>query len=146
MAQTIQQALQEASLYNDDLQYRFVQLPAKAITLAAGIIAEAGNPFMALLVDKDEVTLMIEQEDFEHFQKRLRDATMSDIVYRLITFDVELEPTLVGFMAHISTALAEAKISILPFAAYTRDHLFVAEADFDKAMTILKQLQQADQL
>lgn len=143
MSQTIQQALQQATLYSDDLSYRFVRLPAKAIMLAAGIVAEAAHPFMALLVDKDEVTLMIEQEDYEYFHKRLRDATTSTIVYRLITLDIELEPTLVGFMAHISAALAAADISILPFAAYSRDHLFVAEADFERAMSILEQLQTA---
>lgn len=140
MVQTLEQALQDAVLYSDDYIYRFVKLPVNAITAAAGVIAQAGNPFSALLLDKDEVTLMIEDEDFEEFKKRLLDHEVSDIRYRLITFDVELEPNLIGFMAHISTALANAHISLMPFAAYSRDHIFVNEADFDKAITILENL------
>lgn len=140
MAQTIEQALATATLYSDDYLYRFVKLPINAVTAAAGVIAEAGNPFSALLFDKDELTLMIEDEDFEHFKKRLPGHVVSEIRYRLITFDVELEPTLIGFIAHISAALAEAQISIMPFAAYSRDHIFVSEADFERAMTILNAL------
>ena len=140
MVQTLEQALQDAVLYSDDYLYRFVKLPVNAITAAAGVVAQAGNPFSALLLDKDEVTLMIEDEDFEEFKKRLLDHEVSDVRYRLITFDIELEPTLIGFMAHISTALAKANISLMPFAAYSRDHIFVNEVDFDKAITILENL------
>lgn len=140
MVQTLEQALQDAVLYSDDYLYRFVKLPVNAITAAAGVVAQAGNPFSALLLDKDEVTLMIEDEDFEEFKKRLLDHEVSDVRYRLITFDIELEPTLIGFMAHISTALANANISLMPFAAYSRDHIFVNEVDFDKAITILENL------
>ena len=140
MVQTVKQALKDAPLYSDDYIYRFVKLPINAITAAAGVIAQAGNPFSALLLDKDEVTLMIEDEDFEQFKKRLIDHEISSVKYRLITFDLELEPTLVGFMAYVSTSLADAGISLMPFAAYSRDHIFVNEDDFDKAMTILENL------
>lgn len=140
MGQTIAEALQAATLYSDEYIYRFIKLPKNGITAAAGVIAQAGNPFSALLLDKDEITLMLEDEDFEQFKKRLIDHDVSEIGYRLITFDVELEPTLVGFMAHISTALAEAGISLMPFAAYSRDHIFVSEAQFEQAMTILEAL------
>lgn len=140
MPQTVDDALKQAELYSDDYLYRFVKLPNNAITATAGVVAEAGNPFTALLIDKDEVTLMLEEEDFEQYKKRLLNHEVSETKYRLITFDVELESSLVGFMARISLVLAEAGISMMPFAAYTRDHLFVAEADFEKAMTTLNNL------
>ena len=141
MDQTIQKAISDADLYTDDLLYRFIQLPSNAITVAAGIIAEAGNPFCALLVDKDEVTLMLPEEACNEFQNRLKLATISDIKYRLITFDVILEPTLIGFMAHITKALGESNISVMPFAAFSRDHIFVADINFEKALSTLKSLQ-----
>ena len=141
MAQTVQQALTNAKLYSDELPYRFIALPSNAITVAAGIIAEASVPFSALLIDKDEVTLMIPDEVCDEFKNRLKYATVSDTIYRLITFDIVLESTLVGFMAHITQALADANISVMPFAAYSRDHIFVSEADYDKAVTTLKALQ-----
>ena len=145
MPQTLEEALQNAVLYSDDYIYRFVKLPVNAITAAAGVIAQAGNPFSALLLDKDEVTLMIEDEDFHEFKKRLLDHEVSDIGYRLITFDIELEPTLIGFMAQVSTTLASENISLMPFAAYSRDHIFVSEVDFDRAITILENLKTSSQ-
>src|SRR5688572_15349131 len=129
MAQTIQEALNAAILYSDDFLYRFVSLPPNAIVVAASVVAEAANPFIALLVDKDEVTLMLEEEDYEEYKKRFLGHKVSEARYRLITFDVELEPTLIGFMAKISAALAAARITIMPFAAFSRDHLFVQESD-----------------
>lgn len=140
-AQTVADALQNAELYSDDYLYCFIRLPPNAVIAAASVVAEANNPFTALLVDKDEVTLMLEEEDYHEYQRRLLGAEVSETRYRLITFDVELEPTLVGFMAAISTALAEARISLMPFAAYTRDHIFVSVDDFEKALTILRRLQ-----
>lgn len=140
-AQTVAEALQNAELYSDEYLYRFIKLPANAVVAAASVVAEANNPFTALLVDKDEVTLMLEEEDYHEYRRRFLDAEVSEIRYRLITFDVELAPTLVGFMAAVSRALAEAGISLMPFAAYTRDHIFVSEADYEEALVILRGLQ-----
>jgi hypothetical protein len=140
MAQTIQEALNAAVLYSDDYQYRFISLPPNAIVVAASVVAEAANPFIALLIDKDEVTLMLEEEDYQEYKKRFLGHKVSETRYRLITFDVELEATLLGFMAKISTALAAAQITIMPFAAFSRDHLFVQESDFDKAIAVLEGL------
>jgi hypothetical protein len=140
MPQTVEQALKAAQLYSDNIEYRLIHLPPNAITAAAGVIAEIGEPFAALIVDKDEVTLVIPAEAVEVFARRLRDHRLSDSTYRLITFDLELEPTLTGFIARIATALAEAQIPILPFAAFSRDHLLVPSTQFDAAWAALTAL------
>ena len=63
------------------------------------------------------------------------------INYRLFTFDdVVMDPSLVGFMAAVTKVLAESDISVLPYAAYSTDHLFVSESDADKTKTILEGL------
>jgi len=62
-------------------------------------------------------------------------------VYRLITFDLELDMSLVGFMALVSNALAEAGISILPLAAFARDHLLVKSNQIESALATLRHLQ-----
>lgn len=141
MAQTVESALKQARLVTDHQDYSLIQLPSTAIMAAAGVVAEIGEAFCALLVDAAEVTLMIPAEAVPDFQKRLPGHVVSPLMYRLITFDVTLEPELVGFMARISAALAEAGISLLPYAAYTRDHIFVAAADFDRALAALGKLQ-----
>ena len=141
MTQAADQILGNVELYSDGMAYRILQLPANAITLAAGIVAEASLPFSALIADKDEVTLMLPDEACHEFSKRLRPAQFSERAYRLITFDSELEPTLVGFIARISAALADAGIPILTFAAYSRDHIFVPAEEFERATDTLRALQ-----
>jgi hypothetical protein len=140
MTLTVDEALQNATLYTDNQLYNIVRLPATAIMAAAGVLATIGDPFSAVLADKDEVTLILPADLLAEFASRLPDHTVSKSAYRLITFDVELDMTMVGFMARVSTALADAGVSIIPIAAYTRDHILVAEAQFETAMSTLKQL------
>ena len=140
MPQTPSDALQQATFYTDDQPYRLVQLPAKAITAAAGVIAEIGEAFCALIVDKDEVTLMIPQDALDDFGDRLPGHESGE-TYRLITIDAILSPDLLGFMATVSTALAEAGIGVFPYAAYSRDHIFVPQGQQQTALTTLQALQ-----
>lgn len=137
---TIEALLKKTDLYTDDIIYSIVKLPPVAITVAAGILAEIGEAFSALIVDKDEVTLVIPADAIADFSTRLRDYIPSPKNYRLITLDIVLDFSVIGFMAHISRALAEANISILPFAAFSRDHLLVSVDDFDNAWRVLMAL------
>lgn len=111
-------------------------------------------PFGCFMVDKDEITILVSSDVYQEYyctdsngegnDVRTGDGTpMFDngIDYRLFTFDdVELDPSLVGFMAVITRVLAENDISVLPYAAYSTDHLLVAETDAKKAQKILKGL------
>ena len=141
MTKTASQVLRKAELYSDGQDYRILQLPPNGITLAAGIVAEAGLPFSALTADKDEVTLILADRVYKEFGARLRRAKISEQVYRLITFGTPLEPDLVGFIARVSTALAAAEIPVLTFASYSRDHIFVPQEAFDQATHTLRALQ-----
>ena len=142
MTQTVDEALRGAALFTDGRDYRLLRLPPTAATLAAGVLAEAALPFSALLADKDEVTLLLPQAACQEFARRLRHADINQQLYRLITFDIALEPSLVGFMARVSGALAAAGIPILTYAAFSRDHVLVRAQDFDAALRALKTLQQ----
>lgn len=141
MPQTVDQALSQASFYSDHQVYTLLQLPSKAIMAAAGVIAEIGEPFCALIVDRAEVTLLIPQEALVDFSDRLPGLSVTPTAYQLITIDVELEPELVGFMERISGALARESISILSYAAFSRDHFFVPQHQFEAALNALKRLQ-----
>ena len=144
MDQTVASALERARLYSDNMDYRILRLPAGAITLAAGVVAEGALPFIALVVDKDEVTLLLPDEVCAEFSGRLRHAIVSEQVYRLITLDVPLEPYLVGFVARISACLAAAGVPILPYAAHSRDHILVPVEHFATAIGALEALQGQD--
>ena len=141
MTQTVEQALAAAKLFSDNQDYLYIQLPAQAIMAAAGVIAQIGEPFCALIVDKDEVSLVIPADALEDFKERLSDHQTSPKPYRLITFDIELDSSLVGFMAAISRVQADAGIPIMAFAAYSRDHLLVPAEQFSVAMAALSKLQ-----
>jgi hypothetical protein len=128
------------TLYSDDVVYALIKLPARAVTAAAGVLAESGDPFAALIVDKNELTLVLADDELEEFAKRLPGYTRAETSYRLITFDIELPPDLTGFMARISTALAEAGVPILPLAAYSRDHILVPAEQYDTTINALEAL------
>lgn len=140
MAQTVAQALQQAQLYTDDQLYRMIHLPPKGIMAAAGVLAQIGEPFGALIADKDEVTLILPADLVAEFADRLREHRASESTYRLITFDLELEPTLIGFMAHVAAALATAGVSIMPLAAFNRDHILVPADQFESAWNTLQRI------
>ncbi len=140
MTGTVQGALAAAQLFSDNQDYRLIHLPTNAIMAAAGIIAQIGEPFCALIVDKDEVSLVIPAEALDDFKERIPNYQASDGTYRLITFDIELDLDMVGFMAVVSRALAEAGVPIMTFAAFSRDHLLVPAAQFGVAMEALTKL------
>jgi hypothetical protein len=141
MPQTVTQALQQAKLYTDDTLYSLIHLPPNGIMVAAGVLAQVGEPFASLIADKDEVTLVIPAELVAEFASRLRDHRVAESSYRLITFDLELEPTLTGFIARVAEVLAAANVPILPFAAFSRDHLLVPSDRFEAAWAALQKLQ-----
>lgn len=143
MNSTARKALAEATLYSDGVKYKLVQLPANAITLAAGIVAEAASPFTSIIADKDEVSLVLPLEVCQAFERRLSLAAISDLNYRMLTFDVVLEPNLVGFLALIIDKLAEAQVPVLAFAAYSRDHIFVPAGRFDDAIAAVESMRES---
>jgi hypothetical protein len=140
MATNIEDALQQGELFTDHQSYQFLKLPITSIAKAADAIAACSH-FRALLIDKDEITVMMTVQDYQvHEQSLGDDVEVGRFTYRLITFDIVLDPTLIGFMARITKALAAANVSVLPFAAYSRDHIFVSEADFETAVQVLEGL------
>ena len=102
-------------------------------------------PFGCFMVDKEEITMMVDSNIYKEYCNAIntkeRMVVDNGINYRLFTFDnVVMDPSLVGFMAAVTKALAENDISVLPYAAYSTDHVFVAESDAGKTKTILKGL------
>ncbi len=137
---TVEQVLKEAKLYTDGKRYTLLRLHPRAITVGASVIAELAEPFSLLIVDKDEVTLLTPADALETFASRLRDYQVAEMQYRLITFDIALDLSLVGFMARVSQTLADVGVSIMPYAAFTHDHLLVPADQFEKAWSTLEKL------
>jgi hypothetical protein len=92
-------------------------------------------PFM-ILSDKYEVTLMLDEIDYTTCRIALRDAKIQG-GFRMLTFDIEMDFDLVGFIAFISKILAEEGISIMALSAFSRDHILVSQSDLAKALKVL---------
>ena len=92
-------------------------------------------PFM-IFRDRWEVTLLLDETDFKTIRYQIRDAKTAGN-YRLLSFDVELDFSVVGFLAQIAGILAAAEISVVALSAFSRDHLLVKQDDLAKALKIL---------
>ncbi|PJF40548.1 MAG: hypothetical protein CUN55_12605 [Phototrophicales bacterium] len=134
---TAAEIFRDTPLYSDGILYTMVTLPSSGVLAAVALLAEIRDPFLACIVDKDEVTLVLPMMAWEDFSKRLPGARQEGS-FRLITFDMPLDFDVVGFMAHISAILANASISIMALAAFSRDHILVPADEFETAWNTLE--------
>jgi hypothetical protein len=92
-------------------------------------------PFM-IFSDKWEVTLLLDDVDYQTIRYAVRDAkTQSG--FRLLSFDIELDFSVVGFLAEVARILAEAEISIVALSAFSRDHILIKQNDLAKSLKVL---------
>lgn len=134
-----ERALARIKLYTDGQEYLMIHLPAAGVVAACGVLAETREPFGAVLVDKDEVTLVLAAELLPEYAARLPGHEAAG-PFRLITFDAPLPMDLVGFMAAVSRTLADAGVSLMAFSAYQRDHLLIQSPQFEAAWAALEAL------
>lgn len=129
--------LAQTELYTDDRAYVIVHVPLEARFEATELFAKLSSAFSTAVVDKDQLTLVLPEDAWDEVRDGL-DVTEVSEGYRLITFDLPLDLGLVGYLATLSSVLAEAGVSIFAASAYQRDHLLVAEPDFERAWDALE--------
>lgn len=95
-------------------------------------------PFM-IFKDKFETTLLLDEIDFETIRYAIRDAKI-ERGFRLLTFEIELDFSVVGFLAEISRVLADAEISIVAVSSFSRDHILIKQDDLANALKILGEI------
>ncbi len=89
----------------------------------------------ANIIDKDEITVIINQQDMS---KHTFDAVEKD--YNVLTLDVIFPHNVVGVTATIANCLANKGISIMPIAAFSRDHFLIKTKDIKNAIVALQTL------
>jgi hypothetical protein len=94
-------------------------------------------PFM-LLRDMQEVTILLDEIDYDTIRHAIRNAK-TEGAFRLLTFNLELGWNVVGYFALIAQILAEAKIPIGAISAFSRDHLLIKQEDLPKALQVLSE-------
>jgi uncharacterized protein len=89
----------------------------------------------ANIIDRNETTVVVEES-----KVNTRDAVKIEKGWKILTFDTTLPFEMVGFMAKVSSALAERGVSIFVISAYSTDHILVKETDLNKARKALEGL------
>jgi hypothetical protein len=125
------------SLYLPETRFAVASLPLEQYGAAVACLGEVDD-FVSLTRDKEEITLVIAEESWRKLAPRFPGALAQE-GRRLIRFDTVLDFSVVGFIAEVSRALAEADISILSISTYRTDAVLVHESRFDEAVNAVKQ-------
>ena len=97
------------------------------------------QPWSSVTYDHDEVSVVLRESEWG----RLGDGFRSHRVegpYTLITFDIVLDLSLVGFLSVVSSVLADEGVSIYALSTYLRDHILVKKVDAGRAVAALERL------
>jgi len=99
------------SLYLPETRFAVASIPLDKYGEVIAYLSDV-NDFVSLTRDKEEITLVVTEEVWRKLAPRFPGAVAQE-GRRLIRFDTVLDFSVVGFIAEISRALAEADISIL---------------------------------
>jgi hypothetical protein len=97
------------------------------------------KPYSSITYTVDEVSVVLRSMDWESSKENFRDYKVEG-PYRLFTFDIVLDLSIVGFMSVVSTALAESGVSLFAISTYLKDHILVKKRDAAKALSVLNGL------
>ena len=122
----------QTGLFTDGKVYLILKVGrARGECIPTGLEAWPAS-FWAWVRDKDELTLVLAQDCVAQLPSSVMVLDVSP-PYRLITFDISLDWGVVGYLAALTSVLAEVGISLFALSAFSRDHILVAAADFDRA-------------
>ena len=125
------------SLYLPETRFAVASIPLDKYGEVIASLSDVDD-FVSLTRDKEEITLVVTEEVWRKLAPRFPGAVAQE-GRRLIRFDTVLDFSVVGFIAEISRALAEADISILSISTYRTDAVLVHESRFDDAVNAIKQ-------
>ena len=114
---------------------RLEQAAFARLLAASELSPRLDAPFM-IFSDGREVTLLLDQQDLQHMRPGLGDAKLEND-FRLLSFDIEMDFTVVGFIAEISAIMASANIPIVALSSFSTDHLLVKQTDLANALKAL---------
>ncbi len=97
------------------------------------------RPYSSVTYTGEEVSVVLRSDDWEKLKANFP-GYKEEGPYRLITFDIVLDLSIVGFLSVVSTALAESGVSIYAISTYLKDHILVKKRDATKAIAVLNDL------
>jgi hypothetical protein len=118
---------------------RLVSLPKAALGEAAALVAGTDQGFACLVLERDEVSLTVSAALWAENPLRAR-ARGDEGPFRVITFDLDLDLQVTGYLAPAAEALAAAGVPIVPQCAFLKDHLLIPEGHLQAAVRALETL------
>jgi hypothetical protein len=135
---TARELLRTAKVIVDPETFTLVSLTRESFAdlLRSSEISPGGIAPYMIFWDRHEVTLMLAQADFSAVKSSISGTTIES-GFRLLTFDVVMDFSQVGFLAEVSRILAADGISIFTVSAFSRDHLLIKQDELATAMRVL---------
>ena len=97
------------------------------------------KPYSSITYTVDEVSVVLRSMDWESLKGNFREYK-EEGPYKLFTFDIVLDLSIVGFLSVVSTALAESGVSVYAVSTYLKDHILVKKRDAARALSVLNGL------
>jgi hypothetical protein len=97
------------------------------------------QPFSSVTYDNNEVSVVLRVSDWERLKGKFSGFEEAG-PYKLLTFDIVLDLSIVGFLSVVSAVLAEKDVSIYALSTYLRDHILVRKEDSPRAVAALRKL------
>src|SRR5690348_15503502 len=88
--------------------------------LALQLLINVDEPFLQCIAEPEMFTLVLPESTWREIQAAFPHALVQH-PFRVISFDLDLPPDLVGFLDKVTDALAHAGISMLAVCSYARD-------------------------
>ena len=102
-------------------------------TLPVGEVPAGLSPRMMFLEAEGTTLILLREQADAH-------GIAYEFPCRMITLNVHSALEAVGFIAHISSRLAEEGMGVNPVSAYFHDHLFVPEGREEQALEVLRKI------
>jgi hypothetical protein len=118
--------------YRQNTNVKFSVDPSKYTIVKLDSVPHLSDKIFSVIKDQNEITV-VAKEGF------VSQPISVEGFFRRITFDVAIPYDLIGFVAHVSTLLANKNVPILVYSAYSTDHLFVKEEDLRRTVEALEQ-------
>src|SRR3989344_4682891 len=109
----INRVIKGTTFTTDHKKYSFVKLDRKDYQKLLGLIKPLTSQFVEIIYDKDELTLIVEEETWKNLSSKITAIKIDDPIAR-ITCEVQ--------------------------EAFTTDHIFVYHKDLERALKILNDI------
>jgi len=118
--------------------YYIVHLPLDARPIPGEWYRPATTRFAVFIRAAKGITLIVARRKWLRMKNLFERFELSQPM-RIISLEMSLSLETHGYLAPIVGTLAESKISIVPVAAFDRDHIVVKKDDLPRAVRVLRE-------